>query len=88
MATSMARPSMPMLIMPAMILSDQKYSRASRMRKPSPLFTAIISDTMTTMNAVPIPIRTPDRMYGTAAGRITRRNMVLPLAPRLRAARR
>ena len=62
MPTSMARPSKPMVIMPAMILSDQKYSRASRMRKPSPLLTAIISATMTTMKAVPMPMRMPDRM--------------------------
>ena len=32
MAVSIASPSRPMVIMPAMILSDQKNSRASRMR--------------------------------------------------------
>ena len=56
------RPNRPIVIMPAMILSDQKYSRASMIRKPRPLLTAIISATITTMKAVPLPIRTPDRM--------------------------
>ncbi|MCY1561495.1 hypothetical protein D9M68_987600 [compost metagenome] len=57
------------------------------MRKPRPLFTAIISATITTMKAVPMPMRAPARIYGVAAGRMTRRNMVIWLAPRLRAAR-
>ncbi len=76
-----------MVSIPAMILSDQKNSRASRIRKPSPLFTAIISETITTMNAVPMPIRAPVRMYGVAAGTITRRKSVLRSAPRFCAAR-
>ncbi len=76
-----------MEIIPAITLSLQKYSRASRMRYPRPEFTAIISATITTMNATPIPTRTPVSTKGMAAGSTTRRKSVHWPAPRLRAAR-
>ena len=83
----MARPITPMEIMPARILSLQKYSRASRIRYPSPLLTAIISATITTMNATPMPTRRPARIDGIAPGKSTRQKSVPEGAPRFCAAR-
>src|SRR6266508_736232 len=62
--------------------------RASIIRYPRPEVTAIISAATTTNQAMPSASRTPVRICGKAAGKMTFLNSVVPLTPKFWAARR